>query len=128
MILLIAFLANTIGACSLLNGVWMNELGSVATLKSAANGDVTGTYNSAVGKASGDYVVRGRIDKGCPSSTLSFVVSWTNANSTAHSCSSWSGVLLDDTIYTTWLLVGAVNSTDDVWASTRVGTNVFRRQ
>ena len=117
-------------ACSLISGVWINELGSTATLKATQNGDLIGTYNSAVGKASGNYELRGRYDKKCDNPTLSFSVTWTNANETADSSTAWVGTLFDniDTIYTTWLLVSTVNSTLDQWAATRIGTNVFTRK
>jgi hypothetical protein len=125
---MLIFFFSFVNSCNLLTGSWINELGSVANLKTDSANNIIGTYNSAVGRASGDYELRGRITNGCPSSVVAFSVAWTNANMSAHSTSAWSGVLIDDVIYTTWLLSVAVNSSDDVWAATRVGTNVFQRQ
>ena len=127
MILLAIF--TLVRGCAVLSGTWLNELGSVAVLKAAANGDLVGTYNTGVGKASGEYELRGRYDKTCGNPTLSFAVTWTNANDTAGSSTAWAGTFFEDsdTIYTTWLLVSAVNSSADLWAATRVGTNVFAR-
>lgn len=117
-------------SCQVLTGTWINELGSVAKLRVFSSGEITGTYNSGVGQASGNYELRGRFDQSCSSdaTTLSFSVSWTNQNTTSHSSSSWTGVLINDTIYTTWLLTNSVRSINDVWSATRIGTNVFLRK
>ncbi len=117
-------------SCKVLTGTWLNELGSIAKLRASSGGELSGTYNSGVGQASGDYELRGRFDQSCNSvaTTLSFSVSWVNQNTTSHSSSSWTGVLINDTIYTTWLLTNSVRSINDVWSATRVGTNVFSRK
>lgn len=118
-------------ACSILSGVWQNELGSIATIKSDRTGAFTGLYSSAVGGTNGNYSISGRIDPDCSGDTfraLSFAVSWQNKITSFHSSTSWSGFLVNDTIYTTWLLVSSMPSFEDIWSATRVGTNVFRRQ
>lgn len=126
--ILFLFLA-AVSACARLAGDWTNELGSVASFRtSAKSGELAGTYTSAVGKASGAYALRGTYNTNSCEPTLAWSVTWTNSHEASNSSSSWSGVLLNNTIYATWLLTTHVDSAADVWTATRVGTNVFTRQ
>jgi len=124
---LLTSMLGTCQACFVLSGSWQNELGSNMTLK-AANGVLRGSYKSAVGKVNGSYALFGSYETTCDSPTLAFIVQWTNSDPTSRPVSAWAGVFIDDVIYTAWLLTSPVNSSDDVWSATRVGTNTFVRQ
>lgn len=118
-------------ACRELSGAWENGLGSSMHLTPSANGGLSGTYQSAVGSGAGvTFKLAGRFEPASARpTTLGFAVSWSDAagNVTAHSTTAWSGVVLNDVIYTTWLLTSSVNSSDDLWSAMRVGTDVFQR-
>lgn len=115
-------------------GSWYNELGSMMTL--IENGSsITGTYQTAVGDASGIYQLVGSIDvDGNPSTNgqaVAWVVVWNNAaNGSSHSITAWSGqyqiVNGEEEITTLWLLTEEMPSNAD-WASTTVNQDVFTR-
>jgi hypothetical protein len=116
-------------------GVWYNELNSKLTLAVGTDGQLTGTYVSAVGRAKGSYPVVGRYDTQ-PGTTnisaLGFVVVWHNAEGNSHSVTSWSGQYQPhgaqgEQIFTTWLLT-VQSAIADNWGSTRVGRDVFLRR
>lgn len=76
-----------------LQGTWYNELGSRIVLE--VNGsNVTGTYETVVGEASGVYHLVGVVDNS-PNGrvqAVAFVVVWVNDDSgNSHSVTSWSG-------------------------------------
>jgi hypothetical protein len=114
-------------------GAWYNELGSMVEF--IQNADVlTGTYQTAVGDASGNYDLSGRIDS-APSAggqAVGWVVSWTNvAHGSSHSVTSWSGQLQTSSdgaeeIVTFWLLTSEQLPQSD-WSATNVGQDVFTR-
>jgi len=118
------------GACYLMSGAWVNELGSVAYIQAhAKTGDLTGYYTTAVGDASGNYVLRGSYQVDVCDPTFAFVVTWQNsANNQSTSTTAWSGVFINGTLHTTWLLTSQVASSADVWQATRIGSNVFHKQ
>lgn len=126
---MILFFILSASACVRLAGDWINELGSVASFRTfGKTGELSGTYTSAVGKASGAYILFGTYDAESCEPTVSWSVTWKNGQQSSNSSSSWSGVWLNGSIYTTWLLTSHVDSVDDVWSATRIGTNVFSRQ
>jgi hypothetical protein len=99
----------------------------------AVNGpSITGTYVTAVGDASGTYLLVGRTETGAEASqSIAFVVCWQNDAGNSDSCTAWSGQLQpdangNDSIATTWLLT-ADTSAGDNWNSTLVGQDFFRR-
>ncbi|GAA0731370.1 hypothetical protein Drose_26310 [Dactylosporangium roseum] len=119
-------------AAQSLAGTWYNELGSSVTLTINSDGTITGTYNSAVGNASGDYRLAGRYDTTAPSGAgeaVGWTVAWRNDSRDANSATSWSGQYFPGTperIVTQWLLTSS-STPDQVWASTLVGHDEFTR-
>jgi len=111
-----------------LNGIWYNELGSVMTIQT--NGStIIGTYQTAVGDASGVYNLIGHIDTDNDSSqAVGWVVVWQNKYGSSDSVTTWSGQfqVIDGvpTIVTTWLLTQETNPSDD-WRSTLIGQDTF---
>ncbi|MYU26336.1 avidin/streptavidin family protein [Streptomyces sp. SID8352] len=115
-----------------LSGTWYNELGSTFTVTAHANGSLTGTYDSAVGNAENQYVVKGRFDT-LPApdhgTALGWTVSWRNSYRNAHSATTWSGQYFGGSnprISTQWLLTSGTTSADQ-WKSTLVGHDEFTR-
>ena len=111
--------------------VWYNELGSEMKIMEIEMdvGILSGTYNSAVGKAVGEYFLVGRFDT-AQIGTIGWTVSYQNKFLNAHSVCSWSGQIQFDprtsnyTILTTWLLTTKSNPSDN-WESTNIGQDVF---
>lgn len=119
---------NLIFACQLLTGSWVNELGSVANIRAySKTGQLEGDYTTGVGAASGPYPLVGTYQRDSCEATFGFSVTWDKASARGNSTTTWSGVFLNGTLYTTWLLTSQVQSTADVWQATRIGTNVFYR-
>ncbi len=113
-----------------LNGKWYNELGSSMTLSVSGN-NITGTYQTAVGDASGLYDLVGRTDTDNDASqAIGFVVVWQNQHGSSDSVTTWSGQyqVIDgvDTIVTTWLLTKETESDDD-WRSTVINKDIFTK-
>lgn len=116
------------------NGTWYNELGSVMTL--TINGaSVTGTYQTAVGDASGIYQLVGNIDTdGNPDGNgqaIGWVVVWNNeAKGSSHSVTAWSGQYQlnnsEEEITALWLLTSEMPPAYD-WSATHVNQDVFTR-
>jgi hypothetical protein len=115
-----------------ISGDWYNELKSkmVLTVDGSA---LTGTYNTGVGDASGEYSLVGRWDpSGEESQAIGFVVTWQNGSKNTPAVTSWSGQVQtndqgDEVILTTWLLTEETERDSD-WASTTIGQDVFTRQ
>ena len=109
-------------------GTWYNELGSVMTIQT--NGKViTGSYQTAVGNATGLYDLIGQtITAGDSSEVLGWVVVWDNQYGNSESVTTWSGQIQNvngiPTIVTTWLLTSETDPNDD-WHSTIIGKDVF---
>lgn len=91
-------------------------------------GSFSGTYNSAVGRATRTYKLCGRFDT--QGSSLGWVVSWKNDYMNAHSTTTWSGQVMNNTIgepiviKTTWLLTRQ-STPENAWSSTLVGSDTF---
>lgn len=115
-------------------GAWYNELGSKMVL-SQNGSSITGTYQTAVGDASGIYELVGSIDvAGDPEGNgqaVAWVVVWNNQpNGSSHSITAWSGQYQtadgNEEITTLWLLTQETPAHKD-WASTSVNQDVFTR-
>ncbi|KAF7303993.1 Structural origins of high-affinity biotin binding To Streptavidin [Mycena indigotica] len=122
-----------------LTGKWYNELGSCVELSADRLFGLSGKYNSSVGEAASEYFLSGTFDRVPPAAdggkgvTLGWTVGWNNtAYGDSHSASTWAGqVFLGqdpawDIITTQWLLTVSTAATR-VWASTNLGSDVFRR-
>jgi len=118
----------------LLEGSWVNELGSEIALK-PSDGKLKGKYHSATGNATSDphltgyyLYVENKDEK--PSVLLSFVVMWSKIREgKPFSTTAWTGVYNceDDLIATTW--VRTTNEVkQDKWKNTTINKNVFHRK
>ena len=124
-----------------LSGTWKNELGSVLRLR-ARGGLLSGTYESAVGNATGAYNLTGayvspRSDDGGGDDgggataplPLSFVVHFRNEMRDARSVTAWTGHAIgDQRLDMLWTLASEPATADALWASTRVNKNTFAKQ
>jgi hypothetical protein len=114
-----------------LDGDWYNELGSMMRLTVTGN-QISGTYHTAVGTATGVYELTGRTDtnNSAQSRNVGFVVSWENEHGSSDSVTAWSGqrqvIAGQETITTTWLLTIETGPKAN-WKSTMVGKDVFTR-
>lgn len=113
-----------------IEGVWYNELGSTLTIDSVNDGQITGSYQTAVssGCANGSFQVVGQTDTDSGGQYVGFVVLWKNAQSTCNSGTTWSGQLQgingSAMITAFWLLTMEVDPGEE-WQSTLVGQDVF---
>jgi len=114
-----------------LDGVWYNELGSTVTIQIAGN-QITGTYQTAVGDATGQYPIVGSFDSNpAPSGpSVGWVVAWANQSGSSNSVTTWCGQLQSingsEVLTAMWLLTGETAPNSD-WQSTIVGKDVFTR-
>ncbi|MFE9122871.1 streptavidin [Streptomyces sp. NPDC007172] len=120
-------------AVSGLTGTWYNELGSTFVVTAAADGSLTGTYESAVGNAENRYVVTGRYDNAPATdgsgAALGWTVTWKNDFRNAHSTTTWSGQFTggnEARINTQWLLTSGTTAAN-AWKSTLVGHDEFSK-
>ena len=131
-----------------LSGVWKNELGSVMRLRARDNA-LGGTYESAVGNATGAYNLTGSyvsppppppadagtVSKDGAALPVSFVVHFRNEQRDARSVGAWNGHVVGGgadgqplRIRTTWLLTSVPAEPGALWASKRVGEDTFVKQ
>jgi hypothetical protein len=114
-----------------LDGMWYNELGSTMTIQIAGN-QITGTYQTAVGDAAGQYTLAGSFDMNpSPSGpSAGWVVTWANQSGNSNSVTTWCGQLQDingsEVLTAMWLLTGETAPNSD-WQSTIIGKDVFTR-
>lgn len=111
----------------LLEGTWVNQLGSEVTFMPDSLGRLHGEYCAGAGSLAGRRCpVVGTYQRDLVGRTvpLAFVVGW----SEAHCVTSWTGHFLpeQDEIDTTWLMAAESDSHDE-WKSTVIGHDVFRR-
>ncbi|MGH0131200.1 UNVERIFIED_CONTAM: hypothetical protein FKN15_002993 [Acipenser sinensis] len=114
-----------------LKGKWKNELGSNMTISETdKNGYFIGSYLTAVTTHTDVEIKKSPISGVIrPSSQpiFAFHVKWTFSDS----ITTFTGQCFVDSsgerLETMWLLKATARSSDDNWASTRVGSNVFRR-
>jgi hypothetical protein len=116
-----------------LDGVWINELGSVLTLKTGPEGLLEGSYVTAVGNcAKGKFLVSGRTDVIAGGETLGFAVSWKNSQSQCNSTTTWVGHYRSageegESLVTFWVMAEKTGPGEE-WESTTLGSDVFYRQ
>lgn len=121
MLLLFAFVFLAFGVIPDIQGRWKNNLGSVVDFR-VLNNTLSGSYNSAVGHASGDYRLFGVIS---PDRTVvSWTVMWQNGIINTDSITTWVGLYSKDFIIATFL---EVQNSSTAWNSTTVGQNIFYR-
>jgi hypothetical protein len=116
-----------------LQGIWYNELGSTMVISQVNNGQITGTYGTAVSAtacAQGIFDLVGRTDTDRGGEGVGFVVSWQNAQSKCESVTAWSGqaqnINGEDCIIALWLL-SVESAPDQEWYATHVGQDIFTR-
>lgn len=116
-----------------IQGTWYNELGSTMVINPVANGQVTGTYTTAVsstGCAQGSFTLVGRTDTDTAGEGVGFVVNWKNNQADCESVTAWSGqaqtINGEDQINAFWLLT-VESAPDQDWYATHVGQDVFTR-
>lgn len=116
-----------------LQGTWHNELGSTMVISQVNNGQIAGTYTTAVSAtacAQGSFDLVGRTDTDSGGEGVGFVVSWRNANSNCESVTAWSGQAQNiggqDCILVFWLLTVESAPNQD-WYATHVGQDIFTR-
>jgi len=114
-----------------IEGTWYNELGSQMNI-SISGSTISGTYVTAVGSASGTYVLVGQVDTqpAAGGQAAGWTVIWANASGSSHSVTTWSGQYQEsegqEEILTFWLLTAEQLPQND-WAATNVGQDVFMR-
>lgn len=116
-----------------IEGIWYNELGSTMVISQVSNGQIVGSYATAVSAtacAQGTFDLIGRTDTDNGGEGVGFVVSWRNANSQCNSVTAWSGQAQNingqDCIVAFWLLT-LESSPDNDWYATHVGQDLFTR-
>lgn len=112
----------------LLEGTWVNQLGSEVTFTPDPEGGLHGEYCGGAGALAGRrYPVTGSYQPRPlgPAVPVAFLVSWAEA----HCVTTWCGHLLTDRdeIEATWLMATEAESARDQWRSTVIGHDVFRR-
>jgi len=115
-----------------ISGQYVNQLGSNVTIKCFPDtGVLSGSYQTAVGNAGGQYPLIGLATSCADQPVLGFCVAWNNAvHGNTGSTTCWSGQYLanDDSLSTTWLLASQPNAQGQVWSSNRVGADLFQKQ
>ncbi|KAM9168118.1 avidin-like [Mergus octosetaceus] len=116
-----------------LTGRWTNDLGSNMTIGAVnSKGEFNGTYHTAVTATTNETALSPSPLMGTQHSktqpTFGFTVNWNFTDSTT----VFTGQCFVDEhgkeiLKTMWLLRSHVNSIDDDWKATRVGTNTFTR-
>jgi Avidin family len=116
-----------------IKGTWYNELHSTMTIAEVSNGQIKGTYTTAVSAtacAQGAFELIGRTDTDSGGEGLGFVVSWKNDGSDCESVTAWSGqaqtINGEESIVAYWLLT-VESSPDEDWYATHVGQDTFTR-
>ena len=116
-----------------IKGTWYNELNSTLKIKKVKDGNLTGTYETAVsneGCAQGSFKVAGRTDTDNGGYAVAFVICWQNDESDCESVTAWSGQAQvidgEETLTAMWLLTSETPP-DKNWTSTLVGKDVFTR-
>jgi len=115
-----------------LTGVWLNELNSIMIVTEHADGALTGTYRSLVGRDSHNRPLSGRTSaEEASKQMLGFAVCFQiekPAEGYGHySLCTWSGWARSRNITTHWLLTISLLNTKDEWSSTLVGEDTFEK-
>ncbi|XP_068522094.1 avidin-like isoform X2 [Anas acuta] len=113
-----------------LTGNWTNDLGSNMTIGKLSNGEFAGTYHTAVTTTKKEIKISPLVGTQHSNTqpTFGFTVNWNFTDSTT----VFTGQCFVDehgkeTLKTMWLLRSHVDSIEDDWKATMVGTNTFTR-
>ena len=120
---------------SLSGTAWYNELGSVLKIdqvtfdEQQGSATFTGTYNSLVGRADGEYTTVGSFDPREDGITIGWTISWQNAKKQTYSLSAFCGRFNESktAINTTWMLTEKKKNPKKEWKSTTIGCNYFTK-
>ena len=109
-------------------GTWRNQLGSTLNIEVDGQATLRGSFEPAVGSASGrPHPLTGFFDPRPfgHSTVVGFAVDWTES----HSVTVWSGTFdgRAGTMTATWIMASETDSPGD-WNSKMLGHDVFRRQ
>lgn len=116
-----------------ISGTWYNELGSTMNIDPVANGQVTGSYITAVSEtacAQGSFRLVGFTDTDSEGEAVGFVVIWENDTSECASVTAWSGqaqVINGGEQITAFWLLTVESTSDQDWYATHVGQDTFTR-
>jgi len=121
-----------------LEGRWRNELGSILEItQTRMDGTFVGRYTSAVGNVSSSWYTA--VGTWTPNTnlqssykeenklTIGFSVSWNNErHGNSRSTTVWTGQIWGTFMHTFWVLTNQLDTKEELWNSTLIGTNVFR--
>jgi Avidin family len=122
-----------IGACMPIDGKWVNELGSTMEFKLAADGSISGTYQSSkAGDDANAEPLKGLKRAGKSGTYIGWTVCYSSTKEPDKdpAVCSWSGHYFEasgvEKIETTWILTVA---SDEIgkWDNTLLGKNTFTR-
>lgn len=112
-------------------GKWKNQLKSVMEI-TCQSGQVTGKYNTAVGRAQDYYDIAGRYTLAGPNMTdtiISWTVSWNNlVYGNSNSSTAWTGIHYaeEGIIRTQWILI-RYQTRPNLWQTSMIGHDEFER-
>lgn len=110
-----------------LSGTYTNQLNSTVVLN-YKGGVLTGTYQSAVGDASGNYPLYGSATGSDGTATFGFCVAWNNEkNGNTGSQTCWTGRMENGELDTFWVLATQPNSKGQTWSSNLFGKDRFSK-
>jgi len=96
-------------------------------MHATGDGNITGKYQTAVGRADGQYELLGRHTCNAnDGTTVAFSVAWDKPTRPTNSTTAWSGTLRGNEIHTSWLLTTFMKPEDE-WSSVRVGKDTFKK-
>ncbi len=112
-------------------GKWINDEGLFLTVSNAADGQLSGIYETTKGTEMRQYVFSGSYDTSQEGRTLGWTVSWNNVlYGSSHSNSVWAGTYVPQQdkepakIETTWIHISD-SRPEDRWQSTLIGKTEF---
>jgi len=105
-----------------LSGQYWNQLNSSLVL-ACSNNQLTGTYQTGVGNASGTYPLQGSTTQCQAPASFGFCVAWNNKeHGNSHSVTCWSGRVIEHGLDTFWILS---SDSGPQWSSNRLGQDIF---
>ncbi|KAK3083304.1 hypothetical protein FSP39_018950, partial [Pinctada imbricata] len=110
-------------------GKLINQLKSEMDI-TCSNGTIRGKYNSAVGKATREYPLKGRYSAiGDGGYVMGWSVAWKNRYMDAHSATSWTGIYYKgkEQIKTQWVLT-SYQDQENYWKAFYTNQDVFHRK
>ncbi|XP_046848811.1 uncharacterized protein LOC124442356 isoform X1 [Xenia sp. Carnegie-2017] len=116
--------------CEDITGRWRNQLASEVIIYHLPTGEIHGRYYTTVSSkntALPSHKIVGALPYNKPGSSFAFSVNWQSGSSTT----VWTGQCLEcngeELLETSWLLRSNVDSCIDLWKSTQIGKDVFKR-